>query len=186
MNNQEAVYYKNLYQELSKKYSKEELVEGFVFPPDMTEEDKKQADKEIWEHRKKRLLNRTPEQKIFSNLLKMKYQIEDYVHNKLYDGQQTASSYLNEYMKIVERKQKELAQDIGIHPTRLSRILNGKEKLALAYRLEVHSGDLIPALLWWKLVQKDTEQKIKTDTLKKEIEKKNVRTIIYQGTTIGD
>lgn len=38
----------------------------------------------------------------------------------------------------------------------------------------------------WKLVQKDTEQKIKTDTLKKEIEKKNVRTIIYQGTTIGD
>jgi hypothetical protein len=41
-----------------------------------------------------------------------------------------------------------------------------KEKLSLsiAYRLEAHSVDLIPALMWWKLVQKDVEQELRPMT----------------------
>jgi hypothetical protein len=57
-----------------------------------------------------------------------------------------------------------------------------KEKLSLsiAYRLEAHSVDLIPALMWWKLVQKDVEQEIKTDDEKREKEKEKVKNIAYQ------
>jgi len=89
---------------------------------------------------------------------------------------------LNEYLKEVDKKQKDLAEDIGLHVTRLSRILNGKEKLSLsmAYRLEAHSGDLIPAILWWKLVQKEVEQEIKTNEEQRKTEKEKVKHIVYQ------
>ena len=51
--------------------------------------------------------------------------------------------------------------------------------LQLAYRLEIHSGELIPAILWWKLVQKEIEQEIKEDTKERKKEKKNVKNIAY-------
>ncbi|MEL7123746.1 MAG: hypothetical protein AAFO07_30175, partial [Bacteroidota bacterium] len=35
---QELKYNRELYKQLSKEYTKEELVEAFVFPPDMTEQ----------------------------------------------------------------------------------------------------------------------------------------------------
>ncbi len=182
MPNQDKQYYKNLYTELSKKYTKAELAEAFVFPSDWSEEEKAQADKEIWEHRKQRLLNRTPEQNIFSGLLRIRYQLEDYVHSKGYDKEQSVGKYLSAYMRVVGQKQKEMAANIAIHPARLSRILNNKERLSLtlAYRLEVHSGDLIPALLWWKLVQKEMEFEIQSDTTQKELEKKHVKNIAYR------
>jgi len=38
-------------------------------------------------------------------------------------------------------------------------MLNDKEmpNVELMYRLEGHSGDLVPALLWWKLLSKKQE-----------------------------
>lgn len=179
MDKKDKTYYKKLYEKLRKQYTDEELAEAFVFPPDISEEEKKKADKELWEFRKRQMLNRTPEEKILSNLLSIKYHIEDYTRQLQFDKEQGVGHYLHEYMNAVNRKQKELAEDIAIHPTRLSRILNGKERLSLsiAYRLERHSGGTIPAILWWKLVQKEIEQEIKADEQMKKAEMSKVKNV---------
>lgn len=61
MNKGNKKYYKNLYKKLSDQYTIEELVESFVFPPDLSEEEKAVAAKELWEHRKKLFQNRSEE-----------------------------------------------------------------------------------------------------------------------------
>lgn len=182
MTDEQRKYYRELYDKLAKKYSKEELVEAFVFPSDMTEEQRKQADEMLFEERKRRLANRTPQEKLLAGLLRIRYQIKSYVQQSEFDEEKSSVFFLHEYLKVIDKKQKELAEDIGIHVTRLSRILNGKEKLslAIAYRLEAHSGDLIPAIIWWKLVQKEIEQEIKTSSQKKLKEKEKVKNVVYQ------
>ena len=182
MDDKQRAYYRKLYEKLSKKYTKEELVEAFVFPSDMSEEEEQEANRQFREERLRKLANRTPEEKILSGLLRIKYQMKDYINRNQYDPEKTAVHFLNDYLKVIDKKQKDLASDIGIHVTRLSRILNGKEKLSLsiAYRLEAHSGDLIPAIMWWKLVQKEVEQEIKTDEEKRQEEKEKVKNIVYQ------
>ena len=179
MDNKDKTYYKRMYEKLRKQYTDKELAEAFVFPPDMDEEEKKKADEEFWEFRRKQMLNRTSEEKILSSLLSIKYHIEDYAKERQFDEGQGVGHYLHEYMNAVNRKQKELAEDIDIHPTRLSRILNGKERLSLsvAYRLEKHSGGTIPAILWWRLVQKEIEQEIRADKKMKEKEMSKVKNV---------
>jgi plasmid maintenance system antidote protein VapI len=182
MNDDQKAYYQKLYEELSKKYTKEELVEAFVFPSDMSEDEHKEANSQLRKDRLRRLANRTPEEKILSGLLRIKYQMKDYIKQNQFDENKSVAHFLNEYLKVIDKKQKKLAEDIGVHVTRLSRILNEKEKLSLsiAYRLEAHSGDLIPAIMWWKLVQKEVEQEIKTDEEKRKKEKDKVKNIVYQ------
>ena len=172
----------NLYKKLRQQYTDEELVEFFVFPHGLTKEEKNKADRELWEFRKKRLQEMTLEEKIYSGLLGIKYQIKAYVESGYYDENKNVSNYLHEYMRVVAKNQKELAEDIAIHATRLSRILNRREKLslAIAYRLEGHSGDLLPAILWWKLMQKEVEHEIRTDEKERRKEKKRVKNIAYK------
>jgi len=54
--------------------------------------------------------------------------------------------------------------------------------LALAYRLKRHSGDLIPAIYWWKLAQKEIEQDIRNNPDAKLKEAKLVKNIVYRET----
>lgn len=182
MDDKQKAYYKKLYEKLSKEYTKEELVEAFVFPSDMTEEEEKEASRQLMADRMRRLANRTPEEKMLSGLLKIKYQMKDYINQSQFDEEKSTIYFLNEYLKVINKKQKDLAKDIGIHVTRLSRILNGKENLslAIAYRLEAHSGDQIPAIMWWKLAQKEIEQEILSDNKAKQQEKNKVKNIVYQ------
>lgn len=60
--------------------------------------------------------------------------------------------------------------------------MKGKESIGkkLAYRLEKHSGDIIPALYWWKLIQKEIEQEIKTEIEQRELEKKHVKYVVFR------
>lgn len=181
MSEKDKGYYQKLYEDLSEKYSKAELAESFVFPSDLSEDEQKKAADELLKERKKRLGKRTSEERIYSGLLRIKYQIKAYVSQPHYDEDQTSIYYLNEYLKVTNKKQKELAEDLGVHVTRLSRILNGKEKLSLslAFRLEIHSGELIPAILWWKLVQKEIEEEINTNEGRKLEEKEKVKNIVF-------
>lgn len=182
MNEKDRKYYEDLYKELSQKYTKQELVESFVFPSMLSDEEEKKAAKELWEHRKSLLENRTEEEKIYANLLKLKYEIEDGL--VLAEKNKTTSSvscFLKAYIKSIGSKQKNLASDLAIHTTRLSRIINGRERLSLslAYRLEKHSGGLIPALLWWKLVQKEVEAEIESESQHRIDEMNKVKSVAY-------
>lgn len=170
-----------IYKDLKKKYSKKELAENFYVPKEMTSKEKKQSAEDIWNIRKKLLQDISPEEKIYSGLLKLKYQIKKYTDNSFYDESKSVATFLKEYMTILNKKQKDLSNDLNIHKTRLSRILNNRERISLqlAYRLEIHSGDLIPAILWWKLVQKEIEKEIKEDKKERKKEKKIVKNIAY-------
>lgn len=170
------------YKKLREKYSDEEIAESYVLPSELTKEEEEQASKELWEFRRKRLLEMNEEAKIYSGLLRIKYQIEDYVNSQEYDEGKELSKYLTEYLQVTNKKQKELASDIDIHPTRLSRILNGRERIgkSIAYRLEKHSGNLIPAILWWKLVQKEIENEINTNEEERAKEELKVKNVVYQ------
>lgn len=182
MADKDRKYYQKLYEILQKQYSKEELAEAFVFPPDVSESEKAKIDQEFWELRKRRLINRSTHEKMLAGLLRFKYELEDYVLNSNYDPDKGVPYFLSDYLNITNKQQGELAEDIAIHKTRMSRIMNGKERLSLpiTYRLERHSGDTIPAILWWKLVQKEVEQEIKENIEERQKEKNKVKAVAYQ------
>jgi len=168
------------YKKLKEKYTDEEIAESFFIPADLTAEQRKAADEEMWAFRKKQLQNRTPQQKIYAGLLQICYQMKAYIESSLLDDEQSVATYL----RVTSKNQKQLSEDLSIHKTRLSRILNERERLtlALAYRLERHSGNLIPAIYWWKLAQKEIEQNIHTNTKERLKEANMVKNIVYQET----
>jgi hypothetical protein len=73
-----------------------------------------------------------------------------------------------------------LSEDLGIHYTRLSRILNNREdpNLALMYRLEEHSGSLVPTLVWWRLVVKKQAFEIVQDEETRKMEAAKVKNAV--------
>ena len=74
-----------------------------------------------------------------------------------------------------------IADNLNIHPTKLSRLINGKENpnIELMYRLEEHSGGELPAFYWWRLHAKELEHKIRTDLEKKLEEAKKVKNALH-------
>lgn len=157
--------YEAIYQKLRKKYSDEEIADSMLIPADLTEEEKKKADEELRAFRFKLLSERTEEQRIYSDLLRLRYQLESYIENDEFVLEKSFGKQIEEYARILKRTKKELSQDLSIHYTRLSRIINDREEpnIELTYRLEKHSGELIPALVWWKLIMKKQEYFLKQD-----------------------
>lgn len=123
---------------------------------------------------------RIPDVQIKRKVIILKHQIKTYIAQESFSTSKTFAAYLKKYMATAGRSQKELADDISVHRSRLTRILQGKEqiRLAIAYRLEHHSGGIIPALLWWQLVQREEEEQIIRDKVEREKESKYVKNII--------
>lgn len=174
--------HKEVYKKLKEKYTDEELVESIMVPEELSEEEEKAAREEFVKLRMKRLAEMSEKDKILSGLLGIKYQIKFYLQEGKYEEEKSFSNFLNKYIEIVNRKQKELAEEIDIHPSRLNRIIKGKEKIgkSIAYRLESHSGDIIPAIYWWRLMQKEIEQEILTEKKERELERKHVKKVAYR------
>ena len=63
--------YEKIYKELSKKYTDEEIADSMLIPADLTEEELKQANEELREFRFKLLRERTEEQRIYSDLMRL-------------------------------------------------------------------------------------------------------------------
>ncbi len=167
--------YEKKYKELRKKYTVEEIAEAMMIPQDLTPEEKEKANEELRAFRFKMLKEQTEDKRIYSDLLRFKYIIEDYIKENIFDEDKTFGKHLEEYIRILKRTKKRLSEDLSIHYTRLSRIINDREEpnIELMYRLEKHSANLIPALYWWKLVTRKQEHIIKQDkkTRKREASK---------------
>lgn len=172
--------YEKIYKELKKEYTDEEIAESMLIPADLTDEEKREAEEEIRAFRFKLLNERTVEQKIYSDLLRLKFNMEDYIKKGEYDDQNSFGKYLEEYVHILKKTKKRLSEDLNIHYTRLSRIINEREEpnIGLTYRLEKHSGNLIPALLWWKLMIKKQEHVIKKDLKTRRKESAKVKSAV--------
>ncbi len=140
-------------------------------------EDKKAADKLLSIERFKRLNQLSDASRIYAGLLKLKYEIEDYLTLETFDRGHTFDSYLKKYVQIFNLKRKALAEDLSIHETKFSRIINGKEDpgLNILYRIEGHSNGVLKAELLWKLVMRKMEFEIIANKKDRKIQLKLVR-----------
>jgi len=164
--------YEKIYQQLRKQYSDEEIADSMLIPADLTEAERKAANTELVAFRMKLLREQTEEKRIYSDLLRFKYLMEDYIKEQPFDEKKSFGKHLSDYVHLLKRTKKQLSEDLNIHYTRFSRIVNDREEpnIELMYRLEKHSANLIPAIYWWKLVTKKQEHIIRKDaaTRKKE------------------
>jgi len=170
-----------IYQDLRKKYTDEELVESIHVPPALSKEERENSQKEFARLRMEKWNNRTDEEKLLGALLSLKNQIRNYISHSNHDQEKSTGKMLGKYLKAIGRTQRKFAEEVSIHPSQLNRIIKGKEALSksLAYRLELHSGELIPAIYWWKLMQKEVEREIMTADEAREKERKQMKAVAY-------
>lgn len=162
---------------LNDKYTDKELAESFVFRSKLTSVQQAESDRELGEKRKELRKAVTPKQELLSRLLQLKYQIEDYLENQDYDATRSFGFFLRGYLESLNKKNKEFAKDIDIAETELSQILNKhrnpSEKVII--RLELHSNKIIPAIMWHRLIEKEKEHEILTNTELRIKEQEHVR-----------
>ncbi|NND05889.1 MAG: helix-turn-helix transcriptional regulator [Saprospiraceae bacterium] len=143
----------------------------------LSEEEKLAADNALKLMRFKRLNEIGEASRIYAELLRIKYEITDYLDLGIFDPDHSFGKYLKKYLQIFGLKRRELAKDISIHETKFSRIVNDKENpgLAILYRLEEHSSGVIEASIWWNLVTRKVENDIKHNRKDRRTQSKKVK-----------
>ena len=154
---------KRIYDKAVRDLSHTEIAESLLVS-DTTPISKKEHN-EFLRKRLELLNNRTKDELTISNLLQLKYEVETYIELDEYDPSYSFAKCLKRYMQIMNKSSKDLTEELSIHKTRLSRILNNKEEAntILSYKLEKHSGQLLPALFWWKLIAMKKNHEIVTN-----------------------
>ena len=172
--------YDKIYQKLREQYTDEEIADSMMIPADLSEEEKEKGANELRAFRLKVLSEMTEDQRLYSDLLRFRYLLEDYIENRNYDENMNFGVQLEEYVRILKRTKKRMSEEIDVHYTRLSRIINNREtpNIEFIYRLEEHSGGLVPALTWWKLLVKKQEFEISRDKTTRKIEAAKVKRAI--------
>jgi len=151
--------YEEIYQKLKKQYTDEEIVDAMLIPADLTGEEAATLSAEMKEIRFQKLREMTEEDRILSDIMRLRFNIENYLRGDGFSFEKTFGKYLEEYIRILKKSRKDISEDLSVHYTKLSRIVNDKEEpnIELTYRLDKHSGSLIKAKLWWKLIIKKQE-----------------------------
>ncbi|GEN77955.1 helix-turn-helix domain-containing protein [Chryseobacterium hagamense] len=160
------------------KFTSEELADAFVFPADQVLDAKeKKEEEDFWTARRNQFNNRTHKQKMYSRLLQLKFQLEDYINSSQYLEAFSFGFFLNEYVSRQGKKDKEFAVEVDVKPTVLSQYMNDHRKPTDEFiiRLELHSNGMIPAISWFKVVQKDKEHEIRTSQKIRDEESKHVK-----------
>ena len=147
-------------------------LDGDVFiGVELTPAEKKEASRILAEAREKSKKEMTEEVRVSLIQFGMRGRIDDYLATEKYDPAKSFGCFLKEYVDKIGTKRKDFAEQIGIDESLLSQLING-HRLPPDYitiRLEIHSGNRIPAGHWYKLITMEKEHYIKTD---KEIRKK--------------
>lgn len=160
----------------SKKYSLEEMADAHIISEDVTPSERKEILNSFREERRKMFSGLSTEQRIFSSILQLKFQIEDYIKKTQHDLEFSFCFFLKEYISRLQLKNKDFAEQIGIEQTELSQLLNAHRKPndKVLIRLEIHSNKNIDALLWYKLLEKDKEYELVNNNHLRLEEKKHV------------
>lgn len=178
MNNYEEVYNK-----LRETYSDAEIAEGYMIPETLTDEEAQVEAEAFRKMRFEMLSKRTDEQRMLSEVTRLRIKINEYLKEGVFLESKSFGNILDEYIRILNRSRKVFAEEIDLHYTKLSRIINGKEvpSISLIYRLEQHTAELIPAIYWWKLLTRQQEQAIQADKEQRKIEQKRVKNKLRLG-----
>lgn len=165
------------YKEIEKKYTPEEIAESIVFPGTKDTKEREAVLSEFRDFRKSMSDKQSEKSKTISLLLQLKFLIEDYVEANSFNKNFYFGYFLKEYITRLEKKNKEFAAEIDIDPTELSQVINKHRKPTdkLIYRLEIHSNKNFPALMWFKLLEKERAYELLHNKGMIENEKKHVK-----------
>lgn len=166
----------NVYKELKKEFSDEEISDSFIFSIDLPKAEAKEAHEEFMKLRLEKMNSKSKVEIIALDLFTFKLGLKGYFQENKFKEDFTFARQLKKYIEITQRSNIEISRNLGIHKTKLSRIINGRENpnIDLMYRLEEHSGNEIPAFYWWRIYSRELENKIRTDFLKKSEEANKV------------
>ena len=112
------------YKELSKYLTDEEIASGYVFRSSMTDEEKEEADQEFKKLRLQQLQAMSDEQILQSELMRMKLLIKDYLQQSEFLPGFSFANQLTKYIQLLKITHTQFAENINIHKTRLSRLIN--------------------------------------------------------------
>jgi transcriptional regulator with XRE-family HTH domain len=150
---------------LFEQYSAEEIADAFVLPVKLTAKQRQAADQQLAQHRANRRMKMTGVEKLNVNLLQLKFRLVDYIGSESYNPLFTFGYFLEQYLQLINRKKKDFAGDIQIHESQLSQILKNRREPSesVLIRLELHSNNTIPAIDWFKLLEKEKGYQLKTN-----------------------
>jgi hypothetical protein len=164
----------------TKKHSNKELAEAHVFPSQLTPAEKEAAESEFSRFRLQKLKNRSDTEEHYSRLMQLKYIMEDYTNSREYKEEYTFSYFLNRYLITLNKRKTQFSKEIDLHTAQLSRLLNDKDgpSQRIFVRLEIHSNNVIPAIDWFRVYEKQVElELLKNKKIRKE-EAKHVKVSI--------
>jgi len=151
---------------IMQRYTPDEIVDAIILPVKLTKNQQKKAAIQLANHRAKRRLAMSDDDRLQIRLLQLKYRLEEYINKESYDPEYTFGYFLEQYLELTNIKKKEFANDIQIHSTQLSNIIKNRREPneSIFIRLELHSNNTIPAIDWFKLTEKTKEFAIRTNT----------------------
>lgn len=143
----------------------------------LTISQKQKADEELRQLRFENLNTISTEQKIYSDIIRLKYSIIDYLESGIFSEKFTFAEFLKKYVATINITRRQLADDLAIHETKFSRIINNKENpnLRFLYRIEEHSSSILSASLLWQLVTRKIVKEIEDNTEEKKKQSKLVK-----------
>jgi hypothetical protein len=100
--------YERLFKELSKQYSVEEIAGSMLIPEDLTEAERKEANEQLKMFRLKMMQEQTETDRIFSDLMRLKILMEDYIRDAPFSEQKSFGKHLEEYARILKLTKKRL------------------------------------------------------------------------------
>jgi plasmid maintenance system antidote protein VapI len=165
------------FKEIEREYSPEEIAESIVFPGTKDPKGREAELSEFRKFRKKIADKQSEKSKLISQLLQLRFLIEDYLETETFNKNYYFGFFLKEYIIRLEKKNNQFAEEINVNPTELSQIINKHRKPTekLIFRLEIHSNRNFPALMWFKLLEKERAYELKHNKEIIDSEKKHVK-----------
>ncbi|MHA4811485.1 hypothetical protein ACX0G9_25520 [Flavitalea flava] len=165
---------------IEKEYTPEEIAESFVFPGPKAPKEREALLETFRQHRKKVSDKQSGKTKLISQLLQLKFLIEDYIKSEKLNKDYSFGYFLKEYITRLEKKNKQFADEINVDPAELSLVINKHRQPTekLIFRLEIHSNRNFPALMWFKVLEKDRAYELKHHREIIDSEKKNVKQML--------
>jgi plasmid maintenance system antidote protein VapI len=163
--------------DIEKEYTPEEIAESFVFPGPKDPRQREALLDEFRKHREKVSDKHSEKTKLISQLLQLKFLIEDYINSDTFNKNYYFGYFLKEYIIRLDKKNNQFATEIDVKPTELSQVINKHRKPTekLIFRLEIHSNKNFPALMWFRVLEKERAYELKHNRNIIDSEKKHVK-----------
>jgi hypothetical protein len=128
------------------------------------------------EYRKRTQENMSEKVRLTLELMSLRFKIEGCIKDKEFNPQLNFGHFLRQYVDLLNRKRKVFASEIGINEAELSQFINNHRlpNESILVRLEIHSSNSLPAIIWFRLIQKEKEYILLTNKAIRREQKKNV------------